>query len=162
MVSERFPNSVREQPAPYRPSRSGSMRTIQGEAAELLRHLAHSADLPANTAGHLRAGDVDLDRRQIAVRNFDGVTVARIPIPTDSLAALRVHLAGVRLNHERDRIQGLAGVWVPPEVRSRDPRSGESWSWYWLFPARHVVPEPVSGRPWRPPVEAVLCAERMK
>lgn len=155
MVSERVPSSVREQPALYRPARSGSMRTIQGEAAELLSHLASSTDLPKNTTGHLRAGDVDLDRRQIAIRDFDGTIVARIPIPADSVTALRVHLAGVRLNHERDRIQSLAGVWVPPLVRNRNPRSGESWSWYWLFPARHVVPDPISGRPWRPPVEAV-------
>ena len=155
MVSERISPGVREQPAPYRPARSGSMRRIQGEASDLLHHLARSADLPKNTTGHLRAGDVDLDRRQIAIRDFDGAIVARITIPSDSITALRVHLAGVRLNHERDRIQGLAGVWVPPEVRNRDPRSGESWSWYWLFPARHVVPEPASGRPWRPPVEAV-------
>jgi len=130
------------------------MRTIQRGAAELLRRLALAGHLTEETAAHLRSGDVDLDRQLITVRDFDGHVTGSFPIPADAATALRIHLEGVRLNHERDRIQGMAGVWVPPSVRQENPHAGEDWNWYWLFPSRRVVPDTFSGRPWRPPGEA--------
>lgn len=154
MVRERSPQAsvVRELSAPYRTRKPGSIRSIQRGATDLLRHLAEAGDLTADTAAHLRAGDVDLDRGRIAVRDFDGRITTGFLIPPELTHPLRLHLAGVRLNHERDRIQGLAGVWIPPEIRRQNPAAAETWDWYWLFPARHVVPDPASGRPWRPPV----------
>lgn len=154
MVRERSPSSssVRELPAPYRARRSGSIRSIQRGATDLLRQLATAGALTADAAAHLRVGDVDLDRNRIAVRDFDGRVTEGFTIPAELAHALRFHLAGLRMNHERDRIQGLAGVWIPPAVRRQDATAGEDWHWFWLFPSRHVVPDPVSGRPWRPSV----------
>lgn len=139
-------------PAPYHAGRGGSIRSIQRGATDLLRQLAAAGSLTADAAAHLRAGDVDLDRSRIAVRDFDGRVTSVYIIPAELAHSLRVHLAGVRMNHERDRIQGLAGVWIPQAVRHENPAAGEDWNWFWLFPSRHVVPDPVSGRPWRPPV----------
>jgi integrase len=146
-----FPSgSVAEAAAPFHSGPTNSIRSIQRGAADLLRQLMRFGGLSPQAAAHLRAGDVDLDRLTVRVRDFEGNTVGRFALDRTTANALRVHLAGVRLNHERDRIQGLAGVWVPPAIRAADPAAGESWEWYWLFPARHVVPDPRSGRPWRP------------
>ena len=145
-----FPEAVAEAAAPSRAHRPNTIRSIQRGAADLLKRLMILGELTPKSAAHLRAGDIDLDRRRVVARDFDGSVTATFALDRTTANALRVHLAGVRLNHERDRIQGLAGVWVPPAIRAADPSVGESWEWYWLFPARHVVPDPHSGRPWRP------------
>ncbi|MEZ5276641.1 MAG: hypothetical protein R3F07_09695 [Opitutaceae bacterium] len=142
--------SVDERAAPYHSGRQGSIRAIQRGAAELRQRLMHTGRLSPESAAHLRAGDVDLDRLQVQFRDFDGTVIGRFSIDPSVAHALRLHLAAIRLNYERDRIQGMAGVWVPPAIRATEPDAGESWSWFWLFPARHVVPDPASGRPWRP------------
>jgi len=144
------PSGVAEMAAPYHHRKPNSIRAIQRGAAALLERLSEVGHLTEDEAAHLRAGDVDLTHQRIIVRDFDGRVASAFPIPKDVSTSLRVHLAGVRLNHERDRIQGMAGVWVPPVVHQDNPEAGKDWNWYWLFPARHVVPEPMSGRPWRP------------
>ena len=152
MASTLLPSSrsVDEQAAPYHSGRHSSIRAIQRGAAELRQRLMHSGKLSPESAAHLRAGDVDLDRLQVRFRDFDGTVIGRFSIDPSIAHALRLHLAAIRLNYERDRIQGMAGVWIPPSIRETDPAAGESWSWFWLFPSRHVVPDPLSGRPWRP------------
>ena len=111
--SPRSSAAVAEMAAPYHHRAGHSIRAIQQGAAALLERLSAAGHLTEDEASHLRAGDVDFAHQRVMVRDFDGHIRSSFPIPENAATSLRVHLEGVRLNHERDRIQGLAGVWVP-------------------------------------------------
>jgi integrase len=45
----------------------------------------------------------------------------------------------------RDRAAGQPGVQTPRSVSNKYPRAGQSWSWFWVFPADHESVDPRSG-----------------
>lgn len=46
---------------------------------------------------------------------------------------------------EKDRAEGRAGVQIPGALGRKFSRAGESWEWFWLFPARDESVDPESG-----------------
>jgi len=61
----------------------------------------------------LRVKDLDLERRQITVRDGKGFKDRVTMVPEKLVAALGEHLVAVRQQHESDLAAGYAGVWLP-------------------------------------------------
>ena len=61
----------------------------------------------------LRVKDLDLERRQIVVRDGKGAKDRMTMVPEKLVAALGEHLVAVRQQHESDLAAGYAGVWLP-------------------------------------------------
>ena len=57
--------------------------------------------------------DLDLERRQIVVRDGKGAKDRVTMVPEKLVAALGEHLVAVRQQHEADVAAGYAGVWLP-------------------------------------------------
>jgi integron integrase len=93
----------------------------------------------------LRVKDLDLERRQIIVRegkgNKDRITV----LPSTLEGPLRRQLEYTQSLWTVDRQLGRPGVETPLPVQHRYPRAGESWAWFWVFPADHESIDPRSG-----------------
>ena len=87
----------------------------------------------------LRVKDLDLERRQIAVRDGKGFKDRVTMVPERLVAPLRAHLAGVRRQWEGDRAGGYAGVWLPEALARKYPGAPREWPWQWVFPGRELT-----------------------
>jgi len=125
------------------------------EVAAVLSHLPPTSRLAAEIqygAGlrlaellNLRVKDIDVERRQITIRagkgDRDRVTV--LPqITADRLGLWKQQLRDV---HKADRAEGLPGIYLPAALARKLPKAGESWEWFWIFPAPNLSIDPDSG-----------------
>ena len=111
----------------------------------LAAEIQYGAGLRLNELLSLRIKDIDVERRQITIRagkgNRDRVTV----LPQITADRLGLWKEGLRKRHEADRAEGLPGVHLPAALARKWPKAGESWEWFWLFPADSLSVDPNSG-----------------
>jgi integron integrase len=94
----------------------------------------------------LRVKDVDLDRREIVVRDGKGRR-DRVTVLPESLGdPIREHLGRVRRQHQRDLAQGGGSVELPTAIARKSPRAPWEWGWQWVFPATRPYRDPATGR----------------
>lgn len=107
--------------------------------------LQYGSGLRLNELVSLRVKDVNLGRGVLAVRGGKGDLDRTTVIPECLKEILGIHLGEVRGIYEADREKGLPGVALPGALGRKFPRAGESWEWMWIFPARDLSVDPVSG-----------------
>jgi len=88
----------------------------------------------------LRIKDVDFGYRQITVRggkgNKDRVTV----LPAAVEPRLKLHIEDVRVQSEKDLMEGGGYVRLPKALTRKYPNADRAWGWQWVFPAhRHYL-----------------------
>lgn len=83
----------------------------------------------------LRIKDLDLARRQIAVRDGKGAKDRVTMVPEALVEPLQRHLAGVRRQYEADVAAGYAGVWLPESLARKYVEAPREWPWQWVFPS---------------------------
>lgn len=99
--------------------------------------LQYGAGLRLLEVLRLRVRDVDLERRQVLVRDPKGLRDRVTVLPESLRPALTAHLLQVRKLWETDGRTGLA-VLLPDGVARKQPKAGQEWPWYWVFPAWRV------------------------
>jgi site-specific recombinase XerD len=108
----------------------------------LAARLQYGAGLRLSELVRLRIKDVDLGRGTVTVRCGKGDKDRVSVLPK----SLREELAGqverARELWQRDREEGLAGVWLPGALARKFKRAAEGFEWFWLFPARQVSVDP--------------------
>jgi len=93
----------------------------------------------------LRVKDIDLARGQVAVRAGKGDKDRITVLPVSLHGKLEEHLPKLRQVYERDRAEGVPGVWMPEGLARKYPKAGEEWPWQWFFPSRQLMNDPRSG-----------------
>ncbi|MFO1396509.1 MAG: integron integrase [Burkholderiales bacterium] len=93
----------------------------------------------------LRVKDVDFDRGEICVRHGKGGKDRVTMVPRTLVDDLRRQLARARVAWAADRAEGLPGVELPSALAIKYPPAGESWGWFWVFPAPALSRDPRSG-----------------
>jgi integron integrase len=93
----------------------------------------------------LRVKDVDLERREILIRQGKGGKDRVTMLPAALADPLREHLVRVRALHERDRQAGVPGVELPGALSRKYPSAGRQWAWQWVFPQAKLSVDPRSG-----------------
>jgi integron integrase len=113
-------------------------------APRLMAALLYGAGLRLLECARLRVRDVDLERRQLAVRDAHGEIGRLTFFPAELAAPLRKHLERARAQHESDLAAGAGWVAVPPAFGAPDfaPRA---WAWQWVFPATRLHVDRASG-----------------
>ncbi|MEX2154630.1 MAG: integron integrase, partial [Gemmatimonadaceae bacterium] len=84
----------------------------------------------------LRIKDVDMDRREIRIRQGKGGKDRVTVLPQSARGPLADHLRRVRSLHERDLADGAGAVELPDALRRKYPSAPRQWAWQWVFPAR--------------------------
>lgn len=111
----------------------------------LLAELQYGAGLRISELVRLRVKDVDRERGQVTVRGSkrdkDRVTM----LPDRVKRTLDDGWQALRERHEKDREAGLPGVYLPPALARKMTKAGESWEWFWVFPAERLSRDPESG-----------------
>ena len=111
----------------------------------LMAGLLYGTGLRLMECVRLRVKDLDLDRGEILVRQGKGGKDRVTMVPRSLVGPLRRQLAHARAAWAADRAAGLPGVELPGALASKYPRAGESWGWFWVFPAPGPSRDPRSG-----------------
>jgi integron integrase len=111
----------------------------------LVAQLLYGAGLRLSEALRLRVKDLDLDRRQILVRDGKGQKDRRTVLPERTRTPLRRHLRKVKVLHEDDLADGYGAVYLPNALARKYPNAAHSWRWQFVFPSRRRSLDPRSG-----------------
>ena len=93
----------------------------------------------------LRVKDIELERREVMVREGKGPKDRITMLPESLVEPMKRHLASVRRAHEADREARVAGVELPHAYAVKNPSASTSWAWFWVFPQAHLARDPRSG-----------------
>jgi len=111
----------------------------------LLGGVLYGAGLRIMEGVRLRVQDVDLERRQILVRNGKGLKDRVTMLPDRVTPALQDQLDFARALHQRDLGDGTGDVWLPFALARRWPSAGREWRWQYVVPADAVSSDPRTG-----------------
>jgi integron integrase len=116
---------------------SGRSRLVVG--------LLYGSGLRLFEALELRVKDLDLERRELTVRNGKGGKDRVTVIPDHLVAPLRTHLAGLEAWFQRQRSAGGPGVSMPHALKRKYVGAATSLGWQWVFPSRTFCQDPYDG-----------------
>jgi integron integrase len=105
----------------------------------LIASLLYGSGLRLMECLRLRVKDLDFDQRQIVVRSGKGGKDRVTVLPNSVVAALRVHLARRRDQHQRRLAQGGGEAYLPYALERKYPSAGRSWPWQFVFGANMDV-----------------------
>jgi integron integrase len=111
----------------------------------LVASMLYGSGARINECLQLRVKDVDLQRRELVIRDAKGKKDRVTVLPEVLVSHVRAHLAKVRTLFEADRVAGKPGVSMPFALRRKYPASPVTWAWQWVFPAKTFCRDPYSG-----------------
>jgi integron integrase len=111
----------------------------------IMASLLYGAGLRLRECLTLRVKDVDLDYRQILVRDGKGAKDRVTLLPNAVIVPLREHLARAKLLHDRDVAEGYGDVELPDALARKYPRAPYEWGWKFVFPSHKRSVDPRSG-----------------
>lgn len=115
------------------------------ESCRLAAELQYGSGLRLNELVNLRVKDVDVERGQLTVRSGKGDKDRVTVLPQSTGEKVRALKKQLRQLHDADRASNLPGVALPGVLARKMPKAGESWEWFWLFPAKDISMDPESG-----------------
>src|SRR5690606_34220920 len=107
--------------------------------------LQYGAGLRVSELVSLRVQDVDLERGTVTVRGGKGGKDRMTVLPKSLREELAGQMGEARELWERDRLEGLPGVYLPGALARKFRRAAETFEWFWLFPAKRISTDPESG-----------------
>jgi integron integrase len=111
----------------------------------LMGELMYGSGLRLLECLRLRVKDIDLNRKEITVREGKGNKDRRTMLPTTVVPRLIAHLVEVRRVHEADLAAGNGSVYLPNALDRKLPGAATEFWWQYVFPSRQVSRDPRSG-----------------
>jgi len=112
----------------------------------LMASLLYGAGLRLMECVRLRVKDVDLEYRQVLVRDGKGQKDRVTMLPDSVIEPLRQHLEKVRLLHNKDLDEGVGEVYLPFALERKYPNASREWGWQYVFPATSRSKDPRSDK----------------
>jgi len=109
---------------------------------KLMAMLIYGCGLRLAECLSLRIKDVDLERGVLIIRSGKGNKDRRTVLPERLKDDLIEYIDSVRTIYEKDRKQGLNGVYLPGSLDKKYPNAGKEWAWFWLFPSKSLSVDP--------------------
>jgi integron integrase len=94
----------------------------------------------------LRVQDVDLERREILIRDGKGRKDRRTLLPRCLITPIERHLGEVRAQHRADLERSWGSVELPDALANKYPKAPWELRWQWVFPATRAYRDPATGR----------------
>jgi integron integrase len=128
----------------------------RGEVSRLLAAVTAEWSLPVQVlyggglrlmeGVRLRVQDLDMERRQIVVRDGKGGKDRVTMLPEKLVEPMRLHLESVKRQHEQDLEAGHGEVYLPEALARKYPGAGREWGWHWVFPSERLSVDPRGGK----------------
>ena len=104
----------------------------------LIASLLYGSGLGLAECLRLRVKDLDLDRKELIVRDGKGGKDRITVIPLTLVADLRGHIAKLNAWFHRERKLEHPGVSLPTALARKYPAAATSWAWQYLFPSSGI------------------------
>ena len=134
---------------------------VQGEAGLVVR-LLYGTGMRLTEGLRLRVKDLDLERREVTVRegkgNKDRVTV----LPEKLVEPMREQLQRRRMLYNTDLAAGRAEVFMPDALAQKYPKAPMQWPWQYVFVASGFSKDPRSGRTRRHHLDELQVQRQVK
>jgi integron integrase len=128
----------------------------------LIASLMYGADLRLAECLRLRVQDVDLEAKQILVRDGKGFKDRITMLPEAAKRPLSDHLERVKRMHARDVADGFGRVDLPDALARKYPNAAWGWRWQYLFPQEHRWENPRTGAQGRHHMDESLIQRAVK
>jgi integron integrase len=92
----------------------------------------------------LRIKDIDFDRMEIMIRHGKGGKDRVTVLPVSVSNELKAQIERAKFLFQRDRANGVAGVYLPNALERKYPNAGKEWPWFWVFPSKTLSTDPVT------------------
>ncbi|MGH8528980.1 MAG: integron integrase [Nevskiales bacterium] len=122
------------------------LSALDTDSTALVVRLLYGTGMRLMEGLRLRIKDIELEQRQITVRDGKGGKDRVTVLPDKLLEPLRAHLAVRRSVFERDRLAGKASVWMPEGLVRKYPKAETDWAWQYVFAADGFSADPRSGK----------------
>ena len=116
---------------------------------KIVASLLYGSGLRLLEACSLRIKDVDLERRELVVRDGKGRRDRRTMIANELVVALREQVSRSRLRFDRDRRAGGGYVAIPDALAKKYVNAQRQWLWQWVFPATRAYIHRETGQRYR-------------
>jgi integron integrase len=113
--------------------------------AGLVARLLYGSGMRLMEAVRLRVKDIDLERREILVRDGKGAKDRVTVLPQRLVEPLKAQLAVTDATHRRDLSEGFAAVYLPHALERKYPNAPPEWAWQYVFPAERLSVDPRTG-----------------
>jgi integron integrase len=134
---------------------------LEGEPA-LVVGLLYGSGLRLMEALRLRMKDLDLERRELTVRDGKGSKDRLTVLPQSLVTALQEHLLGVRSLHRSDLAAGWGRVLMPYALDRKYPNASREWAWQWVFPQQNRWRDRESGTQGRHHLDPSVVQKAVK
>jgi len=111
----------------------------------LMARLLYGTGMRLMECVRLRVKDLELERREVIVRQGKGGRDRITVLPDALVAPLREQLARVHEWFLADRAADLPGVELPDAYGRKNPGAGKLWGWQWVFPQHEISVDPRTG-----------------
>ena len=134
---------------------------LEGDPA-LVVGLLYGSGLRLMEALRLRVKDLDLDRRELTVRDGKGGKDRLTVLSKSLVPALHEHLLGVRSLHRGDLAAGWGQVLLPYALARKYPNANREWAWQWVFPQQKRWRDRQSGHQGRHHLDPSVVQKAVK
>src|SRR6266480_1324965 len=129
---------------------------------QLVVQLLYGSGLRIMESVRLRIKDVDLQMKQITVRSGKGEKDRFTTLPASIIPLLENQLRKVKVLHTQDLARGHGQVYLPYALERKYPKAGQEWGWQYMFPAREVSTDPLTGAVRRHHVDPSVINKAIK
>ena len=116
---------------------------LRGQS-RLIGGLLYGSGLRIMEAARMRIQDLNVERREILVRDGKGHKDRVTVLPGRLVPPLTEHIASVRRLHAADLEAGLGAVHLPYALARKWPHAAREWRWQYVFPAPQLSRDPRS------------------
>lgn len=116
---------------------SGQIKTIA--------QLMYGSGLRISECLRLRVKDIDFTMNTLVIREGKGSKDRVTVLPKSLINDLRVQIDFVAALHQKDRLAGIGGVYLPDALARKYPRAEFELGWQYVFPSRDTAIDPRSG-----------------
>lgn len=110
----------------------------------LIACLVYGAGLRLMESLRLRIRDLNINEREITVRDPEGHVIRETILPKHLIEKLRSHLDDRKMLHIKDIAEGMGEAYLPPGIAESHPGVARSWGWQYLFPEQLNRTDPES------------------
>ena len=112
---------------------------------EIMATLLYGSGLRLMECHRLRVKDIDIEQRQIVVRDGKGFKDRITVLPEAVIPGLTKHLERTKALHQLFTERGYGEVELPYALERKYPNAKYEWGWQYVFPAKKASTDPRSG-----------------